>query len=76
MEKGKGRKWAVDFTDNSLTPSSCDIPDPPGFTRASHDQEDSSMSRQQKDVEANWKSQKAWEEAQAPFKQLHMMAFM
>ncbi|CAH1438542.1 unnamed protein product [Lactuca virosa] len=35
-----------------------------------------SLSRQQKDAEANWKSQKAWEEAQAPFKQLLMMAFM
>ncbi|KAK0601737.1 hypothetical protein LWI29_026969 [Acer saccharum] len=28
------------------------------------------MSRQKKDAEANWKSQKAWEVAQAPFKNL------
>lgn len=80
MEKGKGamgsRKWAVDFTDNSSTPSSRDIPDPPGFTRASHDQDDSTLSRQKKDAEANWKSQKAWEVAQAPFKNLLMMGFM
>lgn len=42
MEKGKGvamgRRWAVDFTDNSTTPSTRDIPDPPGFSRASPDQ--------------------------------------
>lgn len=43
MEKGKGvmgggRRWAVDFTDNSISPSSRDIADPPGFTRASQDQ--------------------------------------
>uniref|UniRef100_A0A5B7B628 ER membrane protein complex subunit 4 n=1 Tax=Davidia involucrata TaxID=16924 RepID=A0A5B7B628_DAVIN len=80
MEKGKGvmvgRRWAVDFTDNSTTPSSRDIPDPPGFIRASHDQDDSTLSRQKKDAEANWKSQKAWEVAQAPFKNLLMMGFM
>ncbi|KAM7274848.1 hypothetical protein ACFE04_016714 [Oxalis oulophora] len=60
MEKGKsvvgwGRRWAVEFTDNS--PSLRDIPDPPGFTRASQEQ-------------------KAWEVAQAPFKNLLMMGFM
>jgi len=43
MDKGKavmgsGRRWAVDFTDNSTLPSSRDIPDPPGFSRASQDQ--------------------------------------
>jgi hypothetical protein len=43
MEKGKGvmgggRRWAVDFTDSSTSPSSRDIPDPPGFSRASLDQ--------------------------------------
>lgn len=43
MDKGKavmgsGRRWAVGFTDNSASPSSRDIPDPPGFTRASQDQ--------------------------------------
>ena len=43
MDKGKaimgsGRRWAVEFTDNSASPSSRDIPDPPGFTRSSHDQ--------------------------------------
>ena len=43
MEKGKGvmgagRRWAVDFTDNSTTHSSRGIPDPPGFSRASQDQ--------------------------------------
>ncbi|CAL5419387.1 unnamed protein product [Camellia sinensis] len=62
MEKGKGvvmmgRRWAVDFTDNSTTPSSRDIPDPPGFSRSSSDQDDSTLSRQKKDAEANWKSQ-------------------
>lgn len=41
MEKGKGvmgsggRRWAVDLSDNS---TSRDIPDPPGFSRASLDQ--------------------------------------
>ena len=42
MDKGKGvavnRRWAVDFTDNSASHSSRDIPDPPGFTRSSPDQ--------------------------------------
>ncbi|GAB2292370.1 hypothetical protein Dimus_026615 [Dionaea muscipula] len=79
MEKGKGvmgRRWAVEFTDNSSAPSSRDVSDPPGFTRASQDQDDSALSRQKKDAEANWKSQKAWEVAQAPFKNFLMMGFM
>jgi hypothetical protein len=60
MEKGKGaigstgRRWAVDFSDNS---TSRDILDPPGFSRASLDQDDSTLSRQKKDAESNWKSQ-------------------
>ncbi|KAK9682903.1 hypothetical protein RND81_10G105500 [Saponaria officinalis] len=62
MEKGKGvmgggRRWAVEFTDHSTSPSSRDFPDPPGFARSSSDQ-------------------KAWEVAQAPFKNLMMMGFM
>ncbi|KAJ6373246.1 hypothetical protein OIU76_027559, partial [Salix suchowensis] len=62
MDKGKavmgsGRRWAVDFTDNSTTPSSRDIPDPPGFYRASQEQDDSAVTKQKKDAEANWKSQ-------------------
>ncbi|GMN40276.1 hypothetical protein TIFTF001_009514 [Ficus carica] len=78
MEKGKavmgvGRRWAVDFSDFS---SSRDLPDPPGFSRSSLDQDDSTVSRQKKDAEANWKAQKAWEVAQAPFKNLMMMGFM
>lgn len=43
MEKGKavmgvGRRWAVDFSDYSSSPSSRDFPDPPGFSRSSLDQ--------------------------------------
>ncbi|KAF4397002.1 hypothetical protein CsatB_019440 [Cannabis sativa] len=81
MEKGKGvmgggRRWAVDFSDYSSSPSSRDVPDPPGFSRAALDQDDSVVSRQKKDAEASWKSQKAWEVAQAPFKNLMMMGFM
>ncbi|XVE97306.1 hypothetical protein REPUB_Repub03eG0008400 [Reevesia pubescens] len=81
MDKGKevmgsGRRWAIDFSNNSTAPSSRDIPDPPGFTRSSLDQDDSTLSRQKKDGEANWKAQKAWEVAQAPFKNLLMMGFM
>lgn len=47
MEKGKGvmgslgRRWNVDFTDNSTCR---DIPDPPGFSRASLDQVRSEVS--------------------------------
>lgn len=42
MDKGKGimgsgRRWAVEFTDNSTSHSTRDIPDPPGFTRASQE---------------------------------------
>ncbi|KAG4962711.1 hypothetical protein JHK85_040155 [Glycine max] len=79
MEKGKGvmgsggRRWGVDFSDNS---TSRDIPDPPGFSRTSLDQDDSTLSRQKKDAESNWKAQKAWEVAQAPMKNLLMMGFM
>lgn len=62
MEKGKGlmvdgRRWAVDFSDNSSSNSTRDITDPPGFTRASQDQDDSTLSRQKKDAESNWKAQ-------------------
>ncbi|KAJ9184112.1 hypothetical protein P3X46_007884 [Hevea brasiliensis] len=81
MDKGKavmgsGRRWAVDFTDNSTAPSSREFPDPPGFSRASQDQDESTVTKQKKDAEANWKAQKAWEVAQAPFKNLLMMGFM
>lgn len=43
MDKGKavmgtGRRWAVDFSDQSTVPSSRDILDPPGFSRASPEQ--------------------------------------
>ncbi|KAG6718678.1 hypothetical protein I3842_04G164000 [Carya illinoinensis] len=58
MEKGKGvmvggRRLAVDFTDNSTSPSSHDIPDLPGFSRSSQDQNDSTLSRQKNDAESN-----------------------
>ncbi|KAG6717569.1 hypothetical protein I3842_04G107500 [Carya illinoinensis] len=51
MENGKGvmvgdRRLAIDFTDNSTSPSSHDIPDPPGFSRSSQDQDDLTLSRQ------------------------------
>ncbi|KAK1274754.1 hypothetical protein QJS04_geneDACA003879 [Acorus gramineus] len=77
MEKGKGvaRPWAVDFNDGP-TSSSSEYPDPLGFNKASHDQDDSNGSRQKKEAEAAWKAQKAWEVAQAPFKNLLMMGFM
>ncbi|ONK70739.1 uncharacterized protein A4U43_C04F1030 [Asparagus officinalis] len=76
MEKGKSlaRKWAVQFEDHSYT---SDIADPPGFNRSPHqDPDDANTSRQKKDAEVAWKSQKAWEVAQAPFKNLMMMGFM
>ncbi|KAI3929762.1 hypothetical protein MKX01_025930 [Papaver californicum] len=82
MEKGKGvvtRRWAIDFTDNSSSSSLSrggGFDDPLGFTRSSQEQDDSTLSRQKKDAEANWKSQKAWEVAQAPMKNLFMMGFM
>ncbi|XP_050145324.1 uncharacterized protein LOC126621004 isoform X2 [Malus sylvestris] len=81
MEKGKGvmgegRRWAIDLTDNSTSPSSRDFTDPPGFSRASLEQDDSTVSRQKKVAESTWKAQKAWEVAQAPFKNLMMMGFM
>ncbi|GLJ27615.1 hypothetical protein SUGI_0541830 [Cryptomeria japonica] len=76
MEK-KGayvRKWAIELADASN--SSREIPDPPGFDRSTAEQDESSISRQKKEVELTWKSQKAWEVAQAPFKNLLMMGFM
>ncbi|XP_072982165.1 uncharacterized protein [Typha latifolia] len=78
MEKGKGlaRRWAVEFGENSSSNNNSDIPDPLGFNRSALDLDDASTSRQRKDAEAAWKSQKAWEVAQAPFKNLLMMGFM
>ncbi|KAG6520180.1 hypothetical protein ZIOFF_017218 [Zingiber officinale] len=82
MEKGKGvaRRWAVEFADNSSYSSPSDIPDPIGFAQSSSDpvlpSDDANASRQKKDAEAAWKLQKAWEVAQAPFKNLLMMGFM
>lgn len=75
MEKGKGlaRRWAVQFDDHS---NSSDVPDPLGFNRSLQDLDDANASRQKKDAEIAWKSQKAWEVAQAPFKNLLMMGFM
>ena len=35
---GAGRRWAVDFSDQSTVPSSRDILDPPGFSRAPPEQ--------------------------------------
>ncbi|CAN6706813.1 unnamed protein product [Malus baccata var. baccata] len=62
MEKGKGamgegRRWAVDLTDNSTSPSSRDFPDLSGFSRASLEQNDSTVSRQKKVAESTWKAQ-------------------
>jgi len=74
MDKGKGlaRRWAVDLHDAS----SSAVPDPPGFTRSAPDADDAAGARQRKDSETAWKAQKAWEVAQAPFKNLMMMGFM
>ncbi|XP_008803536.2 ER membrane protein complex subunit 4-like [Phoenix dactylifera] len=79
MEKGKGlaRKWAVEFAENTSSSSSYSgVPDPLGFNRSSQDLDDANGGRQKKDAEAAWKSQKAWEVAQAPLKNLLMMGFM
>ncbi|KAJ4791718.1 ER membrane protein complex subunit 4 [Rhynchospora pubera] len=77
MEKGKAmaRRWAVDFSDSSSS-SHPTVADPPGFARSAPDLDETSGSRQKKDAEAAWKAQKAWEVAQAPFKNLLMMGFM
>eukprot|EP00252_Welwitschia_mirabilis_P009944 TRINITY_DN22907_c0_g1_i1.p1 TRINITY_DN22907_c0_g1~~TRINITY_DN22907_c0_g1_i1.p1 ORF type:complete len:177 (+),score=27.06 TRINITY_DN22907_c0_g1_i1:190-720(+) len=69
------RKWAIDFTDSSNS-SSRDIADPPGFDRSTSEADDTSSSKQKKEIELNWKVQKVWEIAQAPFKNLLMMGFM
>ncbi|KAF0913599.1 hypothetical protein E2562_023312 [Oryza meyeriana var. granulata] len=79
MEKGKGlaRRWAVELHDTSSSSSShSSVPDPPGFTRSAPDADDAAGARQRKDSETAWKAQKAWEVAQAPFKNLMMMGFM
>ncbi|KAH9534811.1 hypothetical protein CY35_17G023000 [Sphagnum magellanicum] len=76
MERGKGsgRKWAVDLCD--AVPSSASARDPIGFSRSTLDLEESTSGKQKKDNEATWKQQKAWEAAQAPFRNLFMMGFM
>ncbi|CAL4939519.1 unnamed protein product [Urochloa decumbens] len=88
MEKGKGlaRRWAVELHDASSSSASHAAPDPPGFTRSAPDADDAAGARQRKDSETAWKAQvspdrsipprKAWEVAQAPFKNLMMMGFM
>ncbi|XP_010907495.1 uncharacterized protein [Elaeis guineensis] len=78
MEKGKGlaRKWAVEFAENTSSSSYSGVPDPIGFNRSIQDLDDANGGRQKKDAEAAWKSQKAWEVAQAPLKNLFMMGFM
>ncbi|XP_020103752.1 ER membrane protein complex subunit 4 [Ananas comosus] len=78
MEKGKGlaRRWAVEFAADNSSSSISDVPDPLGFNRSSLDLDDASGARQRKEAEAAWKSQKAWEVAQSPFKNLLMMGFM
>ncbi|VAI05463.1 unnamed protein product [Triticum turgidum subsp. durum] len=78
MEKGKGlaRRWAVELHDASSSSSSPAFPDPPGFTRSAPEADDAASARQRKETEAAWKGQKAWEVAQAPFKNLMMMGFM
>ncbi|KAH7427288.1 hypothetical protein KP509_10G037700 [Ceratopteris richardii] len=75
MDKGKGgaRRWAIEFSE---TASSRDVPDPPGFLRSSLDLDEAVSGRQKKDTDTSWKQQKAWEVAQAPFKNLLMMGFM
>ncbi|KAG0463132.1 hypothetical protein HPP92_021608 [Vanilla planifolia] len=81
MDKGKGlaRRWAVEFAESSASSSSftnSGVSDPLGYNRSLHDLDDPTVARQKKEAEAAWKSQKAWEVAQAPFKNLMMMAFM
>lgn len=72
--KGAGRKWAIDLSESPS--SSRDVPDPPGFSRASVDLDETGVGRQKKEVDTSWKQQKAWEVAQAPFKNLFMIGFM
>ncbi|KAJ7298742.1 hypothetical protein O6H91_10G103300 [Diphasiastrum complanatum] len=73
---GSGRKWAIEFSDSGSQSHAASLPDPPGFSRSSSDQEESSVGRQKKEVDTSWKQQKAWEVAQAPFRNLFMMGFM
>lgn len=68
------RKWAIDLADSYN--SSRDIPDPPGYDRTAQEVDESSSGRQKKEADVTWKVQKAWEVAQAPFKNLLMMGFM
>lgn len=68
------RKWAIDLADSYN--SSRDVADPPGYDRSALEVDESSSGRQKKEVDVTWKVQKAWEIAQAPFKNLLMMGFM
>uniref|UniRef100_A0A0D6R3E2 ER membrane protein complex subunit 4 n=1 Tax=Araucaria cunninghamii TaxID=56994 RepID=A0A0D6R3E2_ARACU len=80
MEKKGGayvRRWAIDLAEPSNSNSSTrDFRDPPGFDRSALEVDESSSGRQKKEAEVTWKVQKAWEVAQAPFKNLLMMGFM
>lgn len=70
------RKWAVGLGDGAPSSGSLKVPDPPGFSRSSGDQEDGAGGKPKKDVDASWKQLKAWEAAHAPVKNLFMMGFM
>eukprot|EP01018_Ginkgo_biloba_P006727 Gb_01078 [translate_table: standard] len=76
MERKGGyvRKWAIQLSDSTHFPRA--VPDPPGYDRTSLELDESASGREKKEVEATWKAQKAWEVAQAPFKNLFMMGFM
>ncbi|KAM1149529.1 hypothetical protein ACFX15_029696 [Malus domestica] len=45
---GEGRRWAVDLTDISTSPYSRDFPNPLGISRASLEQDDSTVSRRRR----------------------------
>jgi len=67
----------VELCDAAPSSSARDVPpDPLGFSRSSTDLEETTSVKQKKENEATWKQQKAWEVAQAPFKNFLMMGFM
>ncbi|BBN06028.1 ER membrane protein complex subunit 4 [Marchantia polymorpha subsp. ruderalis] len=71
-----GRKWAVELCDSAPSSSIRDVPDPLGYSRTSLELEESAPGKAKKEIDANFKQAKAWETAQAPFKNLFMIGFM
>ncbi|GBG79246.1 hypothetical protein CBR_g29297 [Chara braunii] len=69
------RRWNIEFGEANPS-TSRSIHDPLGFDRRAAEQDEVTVSRQKKEMDANWKERKAREAAQAPMRNIFMMGLM